>query len=348
MKRIRTFAMCICALLLTLLPAAMAEAIALPDDSSEYSPELALAALKICTGHTKDASTQLLRSAGFDVAVQNNYEKSDGDPAHTCAYSIGVQTVEFGGQARELVVCCVRGTNAGEWYSNFDFAPSHSEDTAFAENFLFAAQDVFVPLCEVIDARDNPLILVAGHSRGAACANLLGVLLNDRYGAQNVYAYTFAAPMTIREPIDGCENIFNVVNPCDPVTLMPLAAWGYARAGRDIVLENDLEMAARVEAALGSLAQLAPDIPAYYGVRHSLAGAGKSADGLTTFEMMLMIAGSLTGADGGGMTSEISPESDFAPLLEMASKLSGSWSDNEILSQHMPQTYAALMAQTTA
>ena len=80
----------------------------------------------------------------------------------------------------------IRGTNDGEWYSNFDFAPSHSADAVFAENFLFAAQNVFLSLDEILKGEENPLLLVAGHSRGAACANLLGVLLDAAYDPANV------------------------------------------------------------------------------------------------------------------------------------------------------------------
>ena len=96
------------------------------------------------------------------------------------------------------------------------------------------------------------------------------------------------------------------------------------------------------------LAALAPDIPSYYGLKHSLTKAGKDENGLTSFEMMLMIARGLAGTAGAtdmntAGAGAISAESDFAPLLEIVSRLSGGWADNEVLRQHLPQTYLALL-----
>ena len=341
----------LCALLLCALALpriSMAEGLKLPARSDEYSAELAKWVLPLATGHTKDATASLLSAEGFEVLAQENFEKAADDPSHTCAYTIAKKEIELDGQTRPMLLVIVRGTQAGEWYSNFDFAPSHSGDTAFAENFLFAAEDVFLGLKGYIDAETNPLVLVSGHSRGAACANLLGRLLNARYGSESVYAYTFATPTTVRGEVEACPNVFNLINPCDPVTMMPLAAWGYARVGADIVLKNDESLAARVREGLGVMAALAPDIPSYYGLKHSLTKAGKDENGLTSFEMMLMIARGLAGTAGAtdmntAGAGAISAESDFAPLLEIVSRLSGGWADNEVLRQHLPQTYLALL-----
>ena len=96
------------------------------------------------------------------------------------------------------------------------------------------------------------------------------------------------------------------------------------------------------------LAALAPDIPSYYGLKHSLTKAGADENGLTSFEMMLMIARGLAGTAGAtdmntAGAGAISAESDFAQLLEIVSRLSGGWADNEVLRQHLPQTYLALL-----
>ena len=326
----------LCALLLCALALpriSMAEGLRLPSRSDEYSAGLAKWVLPLATGHTKDATASLLSAEGFEVLAQENFEKAADDPSHTCAYTIAKKEIELDGQTRPMLLVIVRGTQAGEWYSNFDFAPSHSGDTAFAENFLFAAEDVFLGLKGYIDAETNPLVLVSGHSRGAACANLLGRLLNARYGSKSVYAYTFATPTTVRGEVEACPNVFNLINPCDPVTMMP---------------KNDETLAARVREGVGVLAALAPDIPSYYGLKHSLTKAGADENGLTSFEMMLMIARGLAGTAGAtdmnaAGAGAISAESDFAPLMEIVSRLSGGWADNEVLRQHLPQTYLALL-----
>lgn len=331
---------------------ALADELALPSSSADFSVDFAKYMLMLATGHTQDKTAAVLQGEGFDILVQNNYDKSDNDPSHTCAYTIGVRNVQINGGTRPLILCVVRGTNAGEWYSNFDFAPSHSGETSFAENFLFAANDVFLTLTNVIDVYDSPIVLVTGHSRGAACANLLGVLLNARYDSDDIYVYTFATPNTLREHLDDCDNIFNVINPCDLVTMMPLGDWGYMRAGHDVTISGDTELAEKETNALSALVRLAPDIPAYYSIRHSLTGPGESDDGMTTFEMMLMLASGISQDTDANVETEqsnaIAADSDFSELMNLLGKLSGSWSENDVLKQHLPQTYLDLLNQYNA
>ena len=123
--------------------------LALPESSGEFSVELARQVLALCTGHTAQRETELLECAGFTVAAQVNYDKGDAI-SHTCAYTVGLKQVSFGGEERTLVLIAVRGTEGGEWYSNFDFAPSRSDEGQFAENFLFAAEDAFVGVQSVL------------------------------------------------------------------------------------------------------------------------------------------------------------------------------------------------------
>ena len=348
----------LCLLLVLILCAqcAPAESVALPASSGDYSPALAGQALALCSGQTAEETRESLESAGFSVLLQQNFDKAADDPAHTCAFTVARGQVEWAGQTHTMLAVVIRGTSGGEWYSNFDFAPSHSGDTAFAENFLFAAQDVFLSLNALLAQEDNPLVLVTGHSRGAACANLLGVLLNAAYDPASVFVYTFATPMTVRGDALASEypNIFNLVNPCDAVTKVPLAAWGYGRAGQDIVLQNDAELAAQVDAAIASLSALAPDIPAYYTQRHSLTGPGLSDDGLTVFDAMLAFGSSLTNLSeqsaapsSPAQLDVIAADSDFAPLAALIEKISDPSTDTgrTVLSQHMPQMYAQLVTQ---
>ncbi|MFR1639336.1 MAG: lipase family protein, partial [Eggerthellaceae bacterium] len=89
-------------------------------------------------------------------------------------------------------------------------------------------------------------ILITGHSRGGAIANLLAARLDDRSGtpaeiapASGVYAYTFAAPGSTREA--DCQNaaygnVFNIVNEADIVPQLPLSTWGYGRYGTTVSL----------------------------------------------------------------------------------------------------------------
>lgn len=115
-------------------------------------------------------------------------------------------------------------------------------------------------------------ILLTGHSRGGAVAGLLASMLDDRAAtradaavdaaaadatgtdatgtdaasaadatgaaasAPRVFAYTFASPRTTlntRSNDARYGNIFNIVNPADMVTSVPLESWGYVRYGVD-------------------------------------------------------------------------------------------------------------------
>lgn len=114
-------------------------------------------------------------------------------------------------------------------------------------------------------------ILLTGHSRGGAVAGLLASMLDDRAAtradaavdatatdaaadatgtdaasaadatdaaasAPRVFAYTFASPRTTlntRSNDVRYGNIFNIVNPADMVTSVPLESWGYVRYGVD-------------------------------------------------------------------------------------------------------------------
>ena len=182
------------------------------------------------------------------------------------------------------------------------------------------------------------------------------MLLDAAYDPANVFVYTFATPTTVRGAAAQAEypNIFNYINPCDVVTKMPLESLGYRRAGTDIVLQNDAELAAKVDGALESLAALSPDIPSYYEKRHSLTGPGLADDGLTAFDAMLALGTSLSGLTGQNADmpalsafDALSPESDFAPLAALLEKIAArdSQTAQTVFAQHMPQMYAQLMTQ---
>lgn len=334
--------------------------LALPASSTVLSKELALQALSLCGGHTKAASAKLFTDNGFEIVLQRNFEKAYSDESHTCAYTIAQKTVNYGGKDRPLIAVAIRGTSGAEWYSNFDYSDSRTDDTVYADNFLFAAQSISVDLVSTLIANPDALILVCGHSRGAAAANLLGMLLNESKGKENVFCYTFATPNTYRgaEEKTDCDNIFNYINPGDVVPYLPLAGLGYRRIGTDIMLPGNPEDSERISASMDILCQIAPTISQYYGERHSLVGAGLSDDGMTAYEVMLAFASQLTGmttAQNNNMTmNDImaimqenpgSAESDFVPVFEVLKRISFTDGGDgmTILAQHMPNTYKKLI-----
>lgn len=337
-----------------------AERISLPSSSTEFSIGSAMEALDICSRHFADRTAAAFRQYGLSVVAQANYGKTDDDIDHTSAYTLGHGTVLVGGISREAFVLAVRGTNGSEWYSNFDFAPSRSDSAGFAENFLFSAQDIFLHAYPSIQKRKtspDPVILVCGHSRGAACANLLGLLFDAMCNEHDVYVYTFATPETVRGNDYDASNIFNVINPCDCVPRLPLASWGYSRAGKDVILPADPERVKLLDDGMSSLSRLASDVNSYYNVRHSLFREGISDDGMTVFEAFVILSEGLSritettleGGGSGGMqfSALTASSSDFSPLFGVLQNLSadGGKEAKALLNEHMPDTYLKLMKE---
>ncbi|MCF0229589.1 MAG: hypothetical protein HUJ76_07875 [Parasporobacterium sp.] len=311
-------------------------------------------------GHKKYIQ-DILGTAGFSVIGEYNFDKSDTDPSHNCGITIASGSVYRGYSPVDALLITIRGTSGAEWFSNFDFCPSHSNDAVFAENFLFAAEDAFSRFTEIYDPSSAPVVLVCGHSRGAACANLLGVLIDELIGEDNVYVYTFAAPATVRK---GClnreySNIFNYINPQDIVPCLPLEKWDFTRAGRDILLQSDNEfLKADIERYRDILFSSAPDIESYYLSEHSADPSDDNAFCLTAFDIMMLMCNSVLRASGESYFSDgfpdepddkfadiISSDSYYAPLRQLYEEISeDSFSKGrEILNEHLPTRYMELI-----
>ncbi|MBR3401092.1 MAG: lipase family protein [Parasporobacterium sp.] len=336
-----------------------------PEPSSLRSDYLALQLLALNCGYTAEDTRTLYSSAGLNVLSQSHYDKDDTDPSHTCAFTIGEgivrQNLLF---TKKAIVVTIRGTASGEWYSNFDFCPSHSDDAVFSENFLFCAEDVFLTLKDYLDREDDPLVLITGYSRGAACADLLGLLTNEYLGPDRVHVYAFACPAVVKKDADlpSCPNIFNYVNPCDMVPRLPLSQWGFGRIGQDILLKcADENLRDTLDRYSETLYQAAPSIHSYYNDRHSLTGPGLSENGITSFESMLMLCRHLISASPDLLSDnkdidmdtdadlsaafDALENSDLYPLAQIGNEMSsdGFVLGRTILHQHLPDIYAELI-----
>lgn len=316
-----------------------------------FSNDFAKQLLVLSSAQTADDFSEMFTAAGFTVVKQGNFDKADDDISHTCAYTLAKRTIAIGGVNRMLYVIAVRGTYGGEWYSNFDFAPSHTDNGAFAENFLFAAEDVLIGIKDYVDISENPFIVATGYSRGAACANILSLLLDSIYGGASVSGYSFATPPTYRDGIEKeYKNIFVINNKADLVPYLPLRQWGYRSVGTEIWLDADPDGVEKAGETAEMLYSVAPSVISYYNDRHSLTTSGLSDEGITAYELMLTVCAAARNGNFGfgnstGKADIISDASDFAPLAEQFSE----WSKNggsgfgEIVKQHMPTTYQKLL-----
>lgn len=317
----------------------------LPEKSSVLSYDLAVKLIQFCSDFSENATKSDLQLSGFEPLFSKNYDKSVNDMSHTSAFTVA--RGRYNGKNAYVIV--VRGTSGGEWYSNFDFAPSHDNNTQFAENFYLAANDVFLSVKETFDNDPDSYKIICGHSRGAAVSNLLGVMLDNVYDEYSIYVYTFATPNTVRdkEAEKEYENIFNFINPADVVTYVPVEAHGYKRAGTDIVLSDDAS-ADTVIQKLGALANIAPDIRSYYEDKHSLTQKGLSDDGMSVFDVLKYLASlfsaNLKETDLSAL-SIISQESDLYPVLDIVNEFNDTSDAMRILNEHTTLKYASLIKQ---
>ena len=186
------------------------------------------------------ARTQNIRDAykslGFSHVEFFNYDKSLNDTSDKVAYAIATKPLSTG---ETLISVVVRGGGYGcEWSSNFHVGSGEY----YHEGFYTAMSEVYGNVVSSIDAAGRPCTLwITGYSRGAAVANLLAgkmddlSMTDDRVKADKIFAYTFATPQgvtTKMHPSDArYENIFNIVNPGDPVPSVALSSWDFTRYG---------------------------------------------------------------------------------------------------------------------
>ncbi|MGL5440534.1 MAG: lipase family protein [Filifactoraceae bacterium] len=215
----------------------------------------------------KNDNTKLQKNFGMKdveniVINKDNYFEDKDDITEIV---IGHRKVSYKGKEKEIVLFVVRGTNGthSEWSSNFDVGADTKEYyDATGEDVTeekhphwknkYNHKGFDVTANRVIEKVDDYLsrhslnsgsILITGHSRGAAVANLLAKSFVDKKKF-NVYAYTFATPNnTTAKNVGNYNEIFNIVNNDDLIPYMPLTKWGFNKYGqiRKISVKDNYE-----------------------------------------------------------------------------------------------------------
>ena len=209
---------------------------------------------------TDETAKDALESMGFlsDNISMINYEEEEAI-AHVVAHrDIAVNDNE----TRPLIVVIVRGSvTENDWLVDFS-TQFNSIDSTYG-HFIDGSNLVWNSLYGVVDTPDNcehcnegcincvgylsakeinaePIILVTGHSLGAAVANLVAARLNSDsleglvenqteeqpLGDENIYAYTFATPNVLSAESGeyskiNYSNIYNILNTNDTVPFVP-------------------------------------------------------------------------------------------------------------------------------
>ncbi len=187
-----------------------------------------------------------LKDAQYIAIKSDDYSEDKDDITD---FFVGHRNINYNGENNEVIVVSVRGTNGtnSEWSSNFDVGAdtteyynmtgSHSgwNDKSNHKGFDVAANRVREKLNEYIskyvDSSAQKSILITGHSRGAAIANILGKYYEDNASYQS-YVYTFATPnSTTSDNADNYKTIFNIVNEDDIIPYLPISEWGFKNYG---------------------------------------------------------------------------------------------------------------------
>lgn len=225
------------------------------ESSEQYHDGLAMISVLLSGSAYKyqDILDSLL-NLGFSNIKRCNYYMENGKPvdhisqaATKVACTLASKKLIEDGKVKNMVVLVVRGTVGEEWFDNFD--GSADVNGAFAgfadaESYLLSELGIYMNQMGLretdYDFVDNK-ILITGHSRGAAAADLVAeelvtVAANTYATYDNIYTYTFAAPGS-KQYTQAYTNIFNIINFEDVVARVPA---GFDRPGLDLVVGNRL------------------------------------------------------------------------------------------------------------
>lgn len=198
-----------------------------------------------------DDGTILGEALGLkDTKYVNVRSKDNIDADDITDFFVGHKNINYSGNNTEVIVVAVRGTNGTneEWSSNFDVGAStdeYYEATGYDhpdwinhdnhKGFDVTANRVLAELDDYIDKYINTssdkCILITGHSRGAAIANIIGKEYEERADFKS-FTYTFATPNnTLASNASTYETIFNIVNEDDLIPHLPI--FGFTKYGNN-------------------------------------------------------------------------------------------------------------------
>ena len=213
-------------------------------DSMEYNHQLAI----LCSQYAmigydnvddkKPNLEKALSTLGMsDIEIQPTASRNQVN------YFLANRKINVSGKQYTLIFAGFIGSYHDQWYSNFDPGTGDThQGFNSAKEYVYGKLENYINKLGV--SKDDTKILITGHSRGAATANLVAAKLikEQKYAsASNVYTYAFATPNSTKlEEKDNAEykRIFNFVNPEDFVTKCMPASWGYGRYGTTFVLPS--------------------------------------------------------------------------------------------------------------
>lgn len=228
------------------------------DRVSNYKKEYCYA-VKDQKGASPKILKEVMEEYGFDDTDTINLRNCENDNGnkyndnHLIQFDIGHKDISQYSSGNNvpktnLLAVFVRGTHGTEeWYSNFDIGNTdewhNGTDWRTKENHMGfdiaavrAKKEIDTYLSSHDLNKDNTVIWLAGHSRGAAVSGIIATyLIADGY---KVFAYNFATPNqveTYNKSDIVTPGVFNLVNTDDLIPQLPLKnTWNFYKYGYTI------------------------------------------------------------------------------------------------------------------
>ncbi len=208
--------------------------------------------------YKKTGMENTYKNLGFTDTKFSNYSSPDDQVVvnrNQVACAFATKKMIIDNKIYTIVSVTIRGTVGEEWESNFDITGNSSRHKGFENANMFVKKELTNYLNRLNLDKDYVKLLITGHSRAAAVADLLAVDLNTGFDSSyvlhdNIYVYTFAAPNSIPRsvtyPEEAQDNIFNIMNMSDVVCHVPA---DYYSPGKNLYMNHfaDSEYSVKLE-----------------------------------------------------------------------------------------------------
>ena len=183
--------------------------------STEYNSELAKVSLALCASleSSFDSTKQILEGRGSSGLECIKADFKELSPA----VAIASKSIVYPDNTfTRIFIVVLRGTTSDDDIWNDLGSGLFWND--------WGVSDIESYISDYISrygvTTENTKFLITGHSLGGACANIVARDLSEAFGAENVFAYTFATPSPYQHKVDGdYKNIYNFLCYQDNVPL---------------------------------------------------------------------------------------------------------------------------------
>ena len=215
------------------------------EPAEEFSPDLAKASLGLTLSAFRNTERGMdnqyetyLKGAGFENIFAFGYDQ----PTSKDTISGVIAHRQVDDFILIAAVPCGQGYGK-EWAGNLEVG-NEERHVGFNHAARIMEEQIRAYI-ETNQLNGKLKLWMGGFSRAAAVANLTAADMIQSGLFEDVYAYLFAVPRTTKDP--DCfqySGIYNICGKNDPVTQIPMQAWGFERYGKDLYtpsMEGDSE-----------------------------------------------------------------------------------------------------------